>query len=161
MFYFPWKIPVGGLKPRRFQYPLTRSIIARNAWWTVHLVVMWIWLTPMKVRTEVHMDIGSPRMLTSKVMFLIFFKVFWLLSTCGAICFPLSPKGFASLQAKRRFRVPRINSKHPNPPNENSSTAEQVTEVAAACETDSSPSSLFDDFRYLGNATPPEGYVKF
>ncbi|KAE9461962.1 hypothetical protein C3L33_06121, partial [Rhododendron williamsianum] len=34
--------------------------------------------------------------------------------------------GFASLEAKRRFTVPRSNSKHPNPPNENSSTAEQV-----------------------------------
>lgn len=78
MFYFHWKIPIGGLKPRRFQYQLTRSIIARNAWWTVHFAVMWIWLTPMKVLTEVHMDIGSPRMLTSKVMFLIFFKVFWV-----------------------------------------------------------------------------------
>ncbi|KAI8573788.1 hypothetical protein RHMOL_Rhmol01G0302800 [Rhododendron molle] len=66
---------------------------------------------------------------------------------------------FASLEAKRKFRVPGSDSKHPNPPNENSSTVEQVTEEAAACETDSSPTSLFDDFRYLGNATPPEGYV--
>ncbi|KAG5517098.1 hypothetical protein RHGRI_037749 [Rhododendron griersonianum] len=70
-----------------------------------------------------------------------------------------SNESFASLEAKRRFTVPRSNSKHPNPPNENSSTAEQVTEEAAACETGCSPTSLFDDFRYLGNATPPEGYV--
>lgn len=83
------------------------------------------------------------------------------MSTCGSICFPLPPKGFASLEAKRIFRVPRSTSKHLNPKNENSSTAEQVTEEAGACETDCSPTSLFDDFRYLGNATPPEGYVRF
>lgn len=107
---------------------------------------------PMEV-AKVHVYLCFPWMLTGTVLFLIVFST-------SAISFPLPPKGFASLEAKRRFRVPRITPKHPDPTNESLTRVEQITEEAAT-ETDCSPASLFDNFRYLGNVTPPKGYVEF
>ncbi|CAL5409105.1 unnamed protein product [Camellia sinensis] len=66
--------------------------------------------------------------------------------------------GFASLEAKRRFRAPRSAPTHPSPINETSRPVEHVTKEAAACKTDCSPASLLDS-RYLAIASSPDDYV--
>ncbi|KAL6991332.1 hypothetical protein U1Q18_009449 [Sarracenia purpurea var. burkii] len=65
------------------------------------------------------------------------------------------PQGFASLEAKRRFRAPRSKPKHPNPMNETSCYGELVTKEAVA---NCSFTSLLD-YRYLGITSRPEGHV--
>ncbi|XAR66635.1 Exodeoxyribonuclease I [Bertholletia excelsa] len=53
-------------------------------------------------------------------------------------------KGFASLEAKRRFKVPRSTPKDLNPVNKTSRLVEQVLEEAATCEPSCSPASVCD-----------------
>ncbi|KAI8002013.1 Exonuclease 1 [Camellia lanceoleosa] len=72
--------------------------------------------------------------------------------------FKLEAIGFASLEAKRRFRAPRSTPKHPSPTNETSRLVEHVTKEAAACKTNCSPASLLDS-KYLAIASSPDDYV--
>uniref|UniRef100_A0A5B7CBH9 Exonuclease 1 n=1 Tax=Davidia involucrata TaxID=16924 RepID=A0A5B7CBH9_DAVIN len=51
---------------------------------------------------------------------------------------------FASLEAKRKFRAPRVTPNHPNLMNETSSPVEPVPEEAAACKINCSPAVLLD-----------------
>ncbi|XP_059669371.1 exonuclease 1 [Cornus florida] len=65
---------------------------------------------------------------------------------------------FASLEAKRNFRAPRVTPKHPNLVNEASSPVEHFNEEITACKTNCSPASTLDSGN-LGIVTLTKGSV--
>ncbi|KAA8519582.1 hypothetical protein F0562_013794 [Nyssa sinensis] len=67
---------------------------------------------------------------------------------------------FASLEAKRKFRAPRVTPSHPNPMKETSGPVElePVPEEAAACKINGSPAALLDS-ENLGIVPPAKHSV--
>jgi hypothetical protein len=62
-----------------------------------------------------------------------------------AIQFSLTSKGFASLEAKRKFRAPRTSPNHPIPEDNSPLVSkEHITLEAAACKMNCLPASLLD-----------------
>lgn len=71
------------------------------------------------------------------LFFLSFLFVFICLSFCS-----LTTKGFASLEAKRNFRAPRVSPNHSSPiDNSSISPSEHVIVADASCKTDTLSSS--------------------
>ena len=71
------------------------------------------------------------------------FKLF--LCTRWVILFSLTPKRFASLEAKRKFRAPWMSPNHPSPEDNSSlSPKEYITVDAAECKTNCLPASLLE-----------------
>lgn len=54
-------------------------------------------------------------------------------------------KGFATLEAKRKFRVPRITPKHTNSKSETSSLGEDINEEDNSCNINCSPAAPAKD----------------
>jgi hypothetical protein len=75
--------------------------------------------------------------------------------------FSLAAEGFASLEAKREFKAPRMSPTTANQSTLISSSAnslEHQTLEAAACETMNSPASTVDP-ESCGSDSPPNYYV--
>lgn len=59
--------------------------------------------------------------------------------------FSNTPKGFASLEAKRKFRAPRMSPNHPIPEDDSPlSLKEYINVEAAECKTNCLPASLLE-----------------
>ena len=75
-------------------------------------------------------------------------------------CLSLTSKGFASLEAKRKYKVPRDIPKHQSQMRETSSPVGHVTKEVAACKSNCTSGSLLDS-GYQGMASPIENCVSY